>query len=110
MTVGSGEALLWWPQCRARSPTKVSDPYLGGVLFVDHLGDAMIRHSRLSGLTCLAYNTSKSALLQMCRSAAAEWGAYGIRVNVSTSTTITESYVTRPLMIRPFHQGTFGRP
>ncbi|WWD02650.1 hypothetical protein V865_000690 [Kwoniella europaea PYCC6329] len=33
------------------------------------------------GLTCLAYNTSKSALLQMCRSAAAEWGAYGIRVN-----------------------------
>jgi NAD(P)-dependent dehydrogenase (short-subunit alcohol dehydrogenase family) len=35
------------------------------------------------GLTCLAYNTSKAALLQMCRSAAAEWGAYGIRVNVS---------------------------
>ncbi|OCF31026.1 short-chain dehydrogenase [Kwoniella heveanensis BCC8398] len=33
------------------------------------------------GLTCLAYNTSKSALLQLCRSAAAEWGAYGIRVN-----------------------------
>ena len=36
-----------------------------------------------TGLTCLAYNTSKAALLQMCRSAAAEWGAYGIRVNVS---------------------------
>lgn len=34
------------------------------------------------GLTCLAYNTSKSALLQMCRSAAAEWGTHGIRVNV----------------------------
>ncbi|WWC70482.1 uncharacterized protein I206_104433 [Kwoniella pini CBS 10737] len=33
------------------------------------------------GLTCLAYNTSKSALLQLCRSAAAEWGEYGIRVN-----------------------------
>ncbi|WVQ99142.1 hypothetical protein IAU59_006274 [Kwoniella sp. CBS 9459] len=33
------------------------------------------------GLTCIAYNTSKSALLQLCRSAAAEWGAYGIRVN-----------------------------
>ncbi|WVR07286.1 hypothetical protein IAU60_004327 [Kwoniella sp. DSM 27419] len=33
------------------------------------------------GLTCLPYNTSKSALLQMCRSAAAEWGAHGIRVN-----------------------------
>lgn len=33
------------------------------------------------GLTCLAYNTSKSALLQMCRSAAAEWGPLGIRIN-----------------------------
>jgi NAD(P)-dependent dehydrogenase (short-subunit alcohol dehydrogenase family) len=37
----------------------------------------------LLGLTCLAYNTSKSALLQMARSAAAEWGAHGLRVNVS---------------------------
>lgn len=37
------------------------------------------------GLTCLAYNTSKAALLQMCRSAAAEWGKFGIRVNVSSS-------------------------
>jgi NAD(P)-dependent dehydrogenase (short-subunit alcohol dehydrogenase family) len=37
------------------------------------------------GITCLAYNTSKAALLQMCRSAAAEWGQYGIRVNVSRS-------------------------
>ncbi|KAJ9093841.1 hypothetical protein QFC21_006212 [Naganishia friedmannii] len=40
------------------------------------------------GLTCLAYNTSKSALLQMCRSAAAEWGQYGIRVN-----TVSPGYV-----------------
>lgn len=30
----------------------------------------------------MAYNTSKSALLQLCRSVAAEWGQYGIRVNV----------------------------
>lgn len=35
------------------------------------------------GLTCIAYNTSKSALLQMARNAAMEWGKDGIRVNVS---------------------------
>ncbi|KAJ9653933.1 hypothetical protein H2201_009076 [Coniosporium apollinis] len=33
------------------------------------------------GLTCTAYNTSKSAIHQMCRSVAQEWGRYGIRVN-----------------------------
>ncbi|KAJ9641468.1 hypothetical protein H2199_005438 [Coniosporium tulheliwenetii] len=33
------------------------------------------------GLTCTAYNTSKAAVQQMCRSVAQEWGRYGIRVN-----------------------------
>ncbi|KAL2142359.1 hypothetical protein VTI28DRAFT_1251 [Corynascus sepedonium] len=33
------------------------------------------------GLTCTAYNASKAAVQQMCRSLAQEWGAYGIRVN-----------------------------
>lgn len=33
------------------------------------------------GLTCTAYNSSKSAVQQMCRSLAQEWGQYGIRVN-----------------------------
>ncbi|KAI4924378.1 uncharacterized protein J4E92_007459 [Alternaria infectoria] len=33
------------------------------------------------GLTCTAYNASKSAVHQMCRSLAQEWGQYGIRVN-----------------------------
>ncbi|KAF3356786.1 hypothetical protein VD0004_g7210 [Verticillium dahliae] len=33
------------------------------------------------GLTCSAYNTSKAAVQQMCRSLAQEWGQYGIRVN-----------------------------
>ncbi|OWZ77694.1 short-chain dehydrogenase [Cryptococcus neoformans Bt85] len=40
------------------------------------------------GLTCSAYNTSKSALLQLCRSVAAEWGQHGIRVN-----TISPGYI-----------------
>ncbi|PSN62397.1 NAD(P)-binding protein [Corynespora cassiicola Philippines] len=33
------------------------------------------------GLTCTAYNSSKSAVHQMCRSLAQEWGQYGIRIN-----------------------------
>ncbi|KAH6685885.1 D-arabinitol 2-dehydrogenase [Plectosphaerella plurivora] len=33
------------------------------------------------GLTCTAYNTSKAAVQQMCRSLSQEWGQYGIRVN-----------------------------
>lgn len=33
------------------------------------------------GLACSAYNTSKSALLQLCRSMAQEIGQHGIRIN-----------------------------
>lgn len=33
------------------------------------------------GLKATAYNSSKSAVLQMCRSLAVEWGQYNIRVN-----------------------------
>ena len=34
-----------------------------------------------SGMTTIAYNTSKAAVLHLTRSLAAEWGKYGIRVN-----------------------------
>ncbi|CAG9937379.1 unnamed protein product [Clonostachys rosea f. rosea IK726] len=33
------------------------------------------------GLSCTAYNSSKAAVQQLCRSVAQEWGQYGIRVN-----------------------------
>ncbi|KAK2760410.1 hypothetical protein FQN54_002480 [Arachnomyces sp. PD_36] len=33
------------------------------------------------GLTCSAYNSSKAAVHQMCRSVAQEWGQYEIRIN-----------------------------
>lgn len=32
-------------------------------------------------MTTRVYNASKAAVLQLCRSLAAEWGMYGIRVN-----------------------------
>lgn len=35
----------------------------------------------LQGLTCSAYNTSKGAVLQLCRSMAQEIGVHGIRIN-----------------------------
>lgn len=38
-------------------------------------------HIANRGLTCTAYNTSKAAVHQMCRSIAQEWGQYGIRIN-----------------------------
>ena len=34
-----------------------------------------------SGMTTIAYNTSKAAVLQLTRALAAEWGKYGININ-----------------------------
>ncbi|KAL5323231.1 hypothetical protein ACEPPN_007764 [Leptodophora sp. 'Broadleaf-Isolate-01'] len=42
------------------------------------------------GLTCTAYNTSKAAVQQMCRSVAQEWGAHGIRCNQYIRTAMTD--------------------
>ena len=46
---------------------------------VDH--GEMSESDCLQGLTCTAYNSSKSAVHQMCRSVAQEWGRSNIRVN-----------------------------
>ncbi|KAF1989918.1 short chain dehydrogenase [Aulographum hederae CBS 113979] len=45
------------------------------------------------GLTCSAYNTSKAAVQQMCRSFAQEWGQYGIRVN-----TLSPGYIRTAML------------
>ncbi|KAG5920351.1 hypothetical protein E4U42_006225 [Claviceps africana] len=47
------------------------------------------------GLNCTAYNTSKAAVQQMCRSLAQEWGQYGIRVN-----SISPGYIKTPMTER----------
>ncbi|PWW80110.1 NAD(P)-binding protein [Tuber magnatum] len=45
------------------------------------------------GLICPAYNASKSAVLQLGRNLAAEWGPYGIRVN-----TISPGYIVTAMV------------
>jgi len=44
------------------------------------------------GLFCTAYNASKAAVHQLCRSVAQEWGEYGIRVN-----TLSPGYIRTPM-------------
>lgn len=50
---------------------RASSDQSSGLTFTDNL----------QGLHCTAYNSSKAAVQQMCRSLAQEWGPHGIRVN-----------------------------
>ncbi|KAF7900155.1 hypothetical protein EAF00_004491 [Botryotinia globosa] len=49
----------------------------GSVIMIASMSGQVANRS----LTCTAYNTSKAAVQQMCRSVAQEWGVHGIRVN-----------------------------
>ncbi|KAI9730688.1 MAG: hypothetical protein M1834_005656 [Cirrosporium novae-zelandiae] len=49
----------------------------GSIVFIASMSGQIANR----GLTCTAYNSSKAAVQQMCRSVAQEWGQYGIRVN-----------------------------
>ncbi|KAF9874712.1 short chain dehydrogenase reductase family [Colletotrichum karsti] len=53
------------------------------------------------GLTCSAYNTSKAAVQQMCRSVAQEWGQYGIRVNTLSPGYIRTAMTDQLLQAEP---------
>ncbi|KAG4423182.1 hypothetical protein IFR04_003680 [Cadophora malorum] len=53
------------------------------------------------GLTCTAYNTSKAAVQQMCRSVAQEWGAHGIRVNTLSPGYIRTAMTDALLLAEP---------
>ncbi|EYE92303.1 oxidoreductase, short chain dehydrogenase/reductase family [Aspergillus ruber CBS 135680] len=53
------------------------------------------------GLTCTAYNSSKSAVHQMCRSVAQEWGQYGIRINTLSAGYIRTAMTDQLLQEKP---------
>ncbi|KAL6707715.1 hypothetical protein ACN47E_003836 [Coniothyrium glycines] len=61
------------------------------------------------GLTCTAYNSSKSAVHQMCRSLAQEWGQYGIRVNTLSPGYIRTAMTDELLAVDPELEQTWMR-
>ncbi|KAL5359044.1 hypothetical protein BJX96DRAFT_173999 [Aspergillus floccosus] len=61
------------------------------------------------GLTCTAYNSSKAAVHQMCRSVAQEWGQYGIRVNTLSAGYIRTAMTDALLKEKPEVERTWMR-
>ncbi|KAI9931195.1 hypothetical protein ASPWEDRAFT_56119 [Aspergillus wentii DTO 134E9] len=61
------------------------------------------------GLTCTAYNSSKSAVHQMCRSVAQEWGQYGIRINTLSAGYIRTAMTDALLKEKPEVEETWMR-
>ncbi|KAJ2897135.1 short chain dehydrogenase [Zalerion maritima] len=63
--------------CKAAANVLVKRKSKGSIVMISSMSGNIANR----GLTCTAYNTSKSAVQQMCRSMAQEWGQYGIRIN-----------------------------
>ncbi|KAF9890845.1 hypothetical protein FE257_005416 [Aspergillus nanangensis] len=61
------------------------------------------------GLTCTAYNSSKAAVHQMCRSVAQEWGQYNIRVNTLSAGYIRTAMTDALLQEKPEVEQTWMR-
>ncbi|KAJ5724749.1 hypothetical protein N7493_006477 [Penicillium malachiteum] len=61
------------------------------------------------GLTCTAYNSSKAAVHQMCRSVAQEWGQYNIRVNTLSAGYIRTAMTDALLKEKPEVEETWMR-
>ncbi|KAI1337584.1 hypothetical protein F5Y15DRAFT_148157 [Xylariaceae sp. FL0016] len=57
--------------------TMVARKLTGSIVLISSMSGQIANR----GLTCSAYNSSKAAVQQMCRSLAQEWGQYGLRVN-----------------------------
>ena len=66
----------------------------GSIVLISSMSGQMANR----GLTCTAYNSSKAAVQQMCRSLAQEWGQYGIRINtLSPGVSIRQGTCSRAL-------------
>ncbi|RMJ22078.1 hypothetical protein PHISP_07054 [Aspergillus sp. HF37] len=61
------------------------------------------------GLTCSAYNSSKAAVHQLCRSVAQEWGQYGIRVNTLSAGYVRTAMSNTLLRQKPSVEETWMR-
>ncbi|KAJ5094319.1 hypothetical protein N7456_010180 [Penicillium angulare] len=61
------------------------------------------------GLTCTAYNSSKAAVHQMCRSVAQEWGQHNIRVNTLSAGYIRTAMTDALLQEKPEVEETWMR-
>ncbi|OOQ84644.1 oxidoreductase, short chain dehydrogenase/reductase family [Penicillium brasilianum] len=61
------------------------------------------------GLTCTAYNSSKAAVHQMCRSVAQEWGQHNIRVNTLSAGYIRTAMTDALLKEKPEVEETWMR-
>ncbi|KAJ5923431.1 hypothetical protein N7454_008676 [Penicillium verhagenii] len=61
------------------------------------------------GLTCTAYNSSKAAVHQMCRSVAQEWGQHNIRVNTVSAGYIRTAMTDALLKEKPEVEETWMR-
>ncbi|KAE8150910.1 hypothetical protein BDV25DRAFT_129169 [Aspergillus avenaceus] len=61
------------------------------------------------GLTCSAYNSSKAAVHQLCRSVAQEWGQYGIRINTLSAGYIRTAMTDALLQEKPEVEETWMR-
>ncbi|KAF4122310.1 Short-chain dehydrogenase [Geosmithia morbida] len=59
------------------------------------------------GLSCTAYNSSKAAVQQMCRSIAQEWGQFGIRINTLSPGYIRTAMTDQLLVENPSVEKTW---
>ncbi|KAK7525603.1 uncharacterized protein IWZ02DRAFT_469183 [Phyllosticta citriasiana] len=83
--------------CQAAAKQMIKYGNGGSIVMIASMSGSLANR----GLSCSAYNSSKSAVLQLSRSLAAEWGTYGIRVNTISPGYIVTSMVEELFKLYP---------